>query len=133
MGKHEFKYALLPHASSLSQSDVLKESFFFNNPVVAIEADGGDGTAPKSFSTVSTENERLVIDTVKPAEDGNGTVVRLYEGKRCKGYEKLTFGIKASKVYLCDMLENELNELEVVDNAVTIPFKPFEIITLKIK
>ncbi len=133
MGKHEFKYALLPHASSLSQSDVLKEAFFFNNPVVAIEANGGDGTAPASFSTVSTENERLVIDTVKPAEDGNGTVVRLYEGKRCKGYEKLTFGIKANKVYLCDMLENELSELEVIDNSITLPFKPFEIITLKIK
>ncbi len=133
MGKHEFKYALLPHASSLAQSDVLKEAFFFNNPCIAIEANGGNGTAPASFSTVSTENERLVIDTVKPAEDGNGTVVRLYEGKRCQGYETLNFGIKANKVYLCDLLENELEEIEVIDNAVTLPFKPFEIITLKVK
>ncbi len=133
MGKHEFKYALLPHASSLASSDVLKEAFFFNNPCIAVEADGGDGTAPSSFSAVSTENERLVIDTVKPAEDGNGTVVRLYEGKRCQGHEKLTFGIKSDKVFLCDLLENELEELSVTDNSVTLPFKPFEIITLKVK
>lgn len=133
MGKHEFKYALLPHASSLSDSDVLREAFFFNNPCFATETSGGTGELPSSFSAVSAENERVVIDTVKPAEDGNGTIVRLYEGKRCRGSEKLIFGIKAEKAYICDMMENELEELVVTDNTVTVSYKPFEIITLKVK
>ncbi len=133
MGKHSFKYALVPHASALADSDVLKEAFFFNNPCFALETSGGKGELPSSFSAVSTDNERLVIDTVKPAEDGNGTVVRLYEGNRCRGKEKLTFGIKAEKAYMCDMMENELEELVVTDNTVTVPYKPFEIITLKVK
>jgi hypothetical protein len=31
------------------------------------------------------------------------------------------------------LLENELEELPIVDGKLTIPYKPFEIITVKVK
>jgi alpha-mannosidase len=57
----------------------------------------------------------------------------MYEGKKTRGIETLTLGIKAEKAYLCDMLENEISELEVVNGTITLPYKPFEIITVKVK
>jgi alpha-mannosidase len=133
MGKHSFSYALMGHSGNLTASDVLKEATFFNNPCIAVPVTNTDCTLPASFSVVKTENEGVVIDTVKPAEDGNGTVIRMYEGKKTRGNEKLTLGVKAEKAYICDMLENELEEIAVIDNTITIPYKPFEIITVKVK
>ena len=133
MGKHSFKYALVSHNGTLAQSDVIKEAYFFNNPCIAVEAFGGTGELPDEFSFVRSEKERLVIDTVKPSEDGNGTVIRMYEPYRTRGTENITVNAAVGKAYLCDMLENELEELEINNGKITLPFKPFEIITVKIK
>ncbi len=111
MGKHSFNYALMGHSGNQSASDVLKEATFFNNPCIAVPVNNTIGTLPASFSVVKTASEDIIIDTVKPAEDGCGTVIRMYEGKKTRGVETLTLGIKADKAYLCDMLENEISEL----------------------
>ena len=52
---------------------------------------------------------------------------------RKKGTETLSLGSIANKAYICDMLENELTELTVTDGKITLPFKPFEILTIKVK
>ncbi len=35
------------------------------------------------------------------------------------------------KAYLCDLMENELRQLELTDNTVNIPVSNFEIVTVK--
>ncbi len=132
-GHHEFKYALLPHNGSLASSEIVKKAYEFNNACFAVKTNGGSGELPASFSAVTAENQRLVIDTLKLAEDGCGAVIRAYEPYRTRGRETLTVGIKAKKAYLCDMLENEIEEIKIVNGKITLDFKPFEIITVKIK
>jgi len=132
MGAHSFSYALYPHEGALAQSDTQIKAIEFNNPVIAINCDGGDGTLPPSYSAVFSTGS-LVLDTVKPCEDGNGFVIRAYEPMRKKGTETLSLGSIANKAYICDMLENELTELTVTDGKITLPFKPFEILTIKVK
>ncbi|MBQ3063795.1 MAG: hypothetical protein IJC99_03220 [Clostridia bacterium] len=63
---------------------------------------------------------------------GDGGVLRLYECQNRRTNATLTFGIPVTRVLLCDMLERALEELPVEDGKVTVPFKGFEIITLKI-
>lgn len=133
MGEHTFRYALCPHGGTLSQSDVIRLAYELNSPCYAVEATGGTGEIADDFSAVTSAEGRLVIDTLKPAEDGNGTVVRMYDAYRTRGTETLFVGVKAKKAYLCDMLENELEEIEITDGKIEVPFKPFEIITLKLK
>lgn len=132
MGAHSFSYALYPHEGALAQSDTQIKAIEFNNPVIAIDCAGGDGTLPPSYSAVISTGA-LVIDTVKPCEDGDGFIIRAYEPMRKKGTEILSLGSSANKAYLCDMLENELTELTVTDGKITLPFKPFEILTIKVK
>ena len=67
------------------------------------------------------------------ADDGEGIVLRMYEGYKETKDITLLFGKKIKKAYVCDMLEREEKELAVCDNNVSFRIKPFEIVTLKIK
>lgn len=57
---------------------------------------------------------------------------RLYESKKAATTAQVqcAFG---SRAYLCDMLENILCEVPVENGKVSLPFKAFEIKTLRIK
>ena len=134
MGKHKTVYALYPHKGSLAVSDVVKKAHEFNNPCYAVYTEGG-GCLPDRHAPLTLEGSNLIIDTLKPAEDGNGIVARAYEPYRTRGVSNLRLAeaLCGKRVFLCDMLENELEELSVNNGSVEIPYLPFEIITLKVR
>ena len=75
----------------------------------------------------------IIIETVKKAEADDGIIVRLYECTNSKTPCKLTLGIPAREVVLCDLQENEQEALPLCDGVVSLTVKPYEIVTLKIK
>jgi alpha-mannosidase len=131
IGEHEFTYSLMPHKGRAYESDVVRQAYYLNYPMSAVEANGERDTAPLSYSAVSLDRENVVCEVIKPAEDTNGTVIRLYEAQNMRGRVKLDFGFPVKRVALCDLLENELSELSVEDNSVSFDIKGFEIVTLK--
>jgi alpha-mannosidase len=132
MGKHEIKYALCPHSGSLADSDTIKKAYEINNPCIAVYSEGGSGEMPDEYSLIKVSSDALIVEVAKLADSGDGVIIRAYDGKRSRGKAEilLPFGQKA---YLCDMLENELEEIEISDGKIVLPYKPFEIITLKVK
>ena len=85
------------------------------------------------FSAVSIDRENVILDTMKPAEDGSGDIVlRLYESKKSATSAKVrcAFG---SRAYLCDMLENVLEEVPYEAGEMALAFKAFEVKTIRIK
>ena len=72
-GRHDFAYALLPHVGGLSQGKVAQHGYLFNSPFIVFE---GESSAKP---VVSLSNEGMIVDCVKPAEDGVGFIVRMYE------------------------------------------------------
>ena len=74
-----------------------------------------------------------VIETVKKAENDNSVIVRLYEAYNSKVNATLTLGTDIKKAYICDMMENVIEETEVINNQIKISLKNFEILTLKIE
>lgn len=95
-------------------------------------AANANGTLPQSFSLVSADKKNIVIETVKKAEDNSGMIIRLYEAENKRGKVTLRFGLPIATAYVCDMLENTEREIAVCDNAISLDFSNFEIITLKI-
>ncbi len=132
-GKHVLTYSLLPHQGDLCEGGVIHEAYALNQPLEALEIDGQAGTLPDAFSLVSCDQKNVIVETVKKAEDSNDMIVRMYEAfdSRCKA--NITVPAGFTKAYLCGLMENELEELPLVNNTVTIPVKNFEIITLKFK
>ncbi len=131
-GIHTFTYSIYPHEGAFAQSDITKRSYYLNYPMVAVKATG-DGSVPSYYSLIKLNAENVICETIKEAEDSLDTIVRLYECKNVRTAVKMDIGFKASRAYLCDLLENELEELEIVDGAVSFGMKGFEIVTLKFK
>lgn len=82
---------------------------------------------------VSVENRNIVIESVKKAEDNSDLIVRLYECHNTRGRAELSCARHVHSVAVCDLEENELVELDVNDNLIPFDFKPFEIITLRLR
>ena len=131
-GHHSFTYALYPHSGPVSLSDTVKQAYLLNNPLCAFEISPAQGSLPDRFGFVSTDTPSAVVDTVKRAEDGNGYIVRLYDAANRKATVTLRFGFAIQRAVLTDMLENDMQTLEVSDNAVTLPLSNFEVLTLRI-
>jgi alpha-mannosidase len=132
-GLNTFTYALYPHAGNLAESDTVRLAYDLNDPMVAIPATGDSTTLPTTFSTLSVDRHNIICETVKAAEDGVGTVIRLYECKNQRTKFHLATPLPFQKAYLCDLMENELRELPVKDGKIAYTVSPFEIVTVKLK
>jgi alpha-mannosidase len=124
MGRHEFAYALLPHAGGWREAGVVAEAACFNAPLRR-----GSGTAaPRSLASVDDPN--LVLDTIKRAEDSDAIVLRLYEAHGGRGVARVTLGLPFSAARRANALEDEGDELEVDGDTIVIPYRPHEIVTV---
>ncbi len=133
MGLHRFSYCLMPHYGPYNYAGIVEAGYAFNAPLRAVRLEpsaGADGELP---TLVACEDRNIVIETVKKAEDSSDIIVRLYECHNSRGRAELSCARKPSTAILCDLEENELAELEVSDGIVRFEFKPFEIITIKLK
>ena len=131
-GEHDFTYSLFVHNGDFKGSGVVREANLLNNPLIYKEVKG-NGTLPECYSFASSSNPAAVIETVKKAENGNETVIRLYEAHNSKADTTLTFGFNIKKAYLCDLEENVISELPVSDNKISLTLSNFEIVTLKLE
>ena len=127
--EHVFTYALYPHAGTWRDARTVREGYFLNQPLRAVE-----GGAPDSaFSFAGVEQENVVLETVKQAEDGNGTVLRLYESENARTKTVLRVPAGVTKAYSCNLLEEIEEELPVVDGKVSFLTKPYEIKTILLR
>jgi alpha-mannosidase len=132
-GEIVFTYSIYPHNGPFSPATVTKEAFLLNNPLTAKEACGDSDMIPATYSLISCDNEGVVVETVKEAEDGLDTIVRLYDNSNSKSNVTVKLGAEFSRCYLADLMENTLSELEIKDNKVALTINPFEIVTLKLE
>ena len=133
-GEHRLSYSIIPHKGNYIDANIVKEAYLFNNPLICKEIENSSEMLPDNVSLIRCDNNSIIIDTVKRAEDDDSIVIRLYESQNKKDKVKLHFGISIKEAYICDMLENELEEMCVEDdNSVSLDVLNFEIITLKVK
>jgi alpha-mannosidase len=86
-GHHRFTYALLPHAGN-TRLAVRREAYALNLPSRVYAGPGSGIGAPAWVARCA--DPRAVIETVKPAEDGDGIVLRLFEAHNTRGPVTLT-------------------------------------------
>ncbi len=127
-GQHSFTYAFTAWEGTFADSDVVRQGYELNvKPVVS-------KGAVDRFSAVTVDKANVILDTMKPAEDGSGDIVlRLYEAKKAAAKAEVSLQFGAAKAYLCDMLENIIEEVPVTDGKIVLPFRAFEIKTVRVK
>lgn len=125
-------YSLVPHIGDFASSRTVELAYDLNQPIRVVRATGKTTSVPVTYSVVKADQPNVLCDTVKEAEDGNGTVLRFYECKNKRQNATFTLGIPAKKVFLCDLMENEIEELPLNGNTISCPVKGFEILTVKV-
>ena len=126
---HTFTYALYPHAEDWSRGGTVQEGYKLNQPMYVVAA----GDPGKQYSFASVDKDNVILETVKQAEDGCGTVLRLYEAHNARTKVTLTLpsGVKAA--YSTNLLEQIEEELAVVDGKISFNMKPYEIKTILLR
>ncbi|NLO82298.1 MAG: alpha-mannosidase [Clostridiales bacterium] len=128
-GFQHFTYSFYAWNGCFMESDVIQEAYDLNYPVMAVE-----GAVEKSASLFSLDASNIILETVKPAEDGsNDIILRLYEAKRTATRCILTTAFPVVAAEQTDMLENSEKALDVQGNKICLDFRPFEVKTVRIK
>ena len=75
----------------------------------------------------------MVIETVKSAEDGDGTIVRFYEAHNSRGDATLTFAREIDTAEETNMLEERVGDVSVKGNRIALQVRPYGITTLRVR
>ncbi|OGV48328.1 MAG: hypothetical protein A2X49_13885 [Lentisphaerae bacterium GWF2_52_8] len=127
-GSQEFTYALYVWNGPLRHSGLLREAYELNVPALAING------AAKTGQLLSLDADNLIVEAIKPAEDGSGDlIVRIYEAMRSETQATLLSTLPIVNAKEADMLENPGKALKLANGKISLKFRPFEIKTLRLK
>lgn len=127
--EHFFVYSLYPHAGGWREANTAMEAFKLNQPVYAVIG----GSEDMNFSLASADAKNVMIETVKQAESGSAVILRIYEYQNARGTVKVQLHEKPVSIKECDLLENELSEVQTSGEGFSFPIKPYEIKTFKVE
>jgi alpha-mannosidase len=116
-GSHAFSYAFTPFASG-DLAKVIREGYRLNNPLLP--------AAAGLPSVASTSDPGVIIETIKPAEDGSGAVLRLYESLGRATTTSITTTLPHTSATETDLLERPNGPIDLRE----VGFGPFEIKTI---
>jgi alpha-mannosidase len=124
-GKILFRYAVLPHyrfeSAAAARFGVEQSQPMISVPVAA--------DAPVRDSFLRIEPAGIILTSIKPARDGAGFIVRLYNASAGPQTAALTLPDKNSRIYLSNPAEETLAPVP----APTLNMLPYESITLHVK
>lgn len=126
--EHDFTYAIYPHAEGWRQAQTVAEAYKLNQPLLV---ETGTETKP-AYSFASVDASNVIMETVKNAEDGEGTVIRMYESENSYTKIKLTVNAEFKKAFICNLLEETESEAFVNGNEIEVVLKPYEVVTVKL-
>ncbi|MFN3165473.1 MAG: alpha-mannosidase [Phycisphaeraceae bacterium] len=128
-GRHRFRYAVYPHEGTWREADTPNHARRFCSPVRWARSAKADPATP---AWVRADKPQVVIDTIKPAEQGEGFIVRLYESHGAKCAATLTCARPIEHASLSNTLEDTLAQQPHDGRRVPIQLRPFQLMTLRL-
>ncbi|MDD4295445.1 MAG: alpha-mannosidase [Ruminiclostridium sp.] len=139
-GEHYFTYSLYPHAGNHITGKVNQVAYELNIPLTVHEpndrAENSESESRQvceSIPFVELDNDNVVVEAIKKAEDNDDIIIRLYECNGSATSAKIKMGVVPESAFLTDLMEQDLREVVIRDNTIELSSKPFEITTLKLR
>lgn len=132
LGAHEFTYSVLPHAGDFRQAGVVRAGYDLEFPLRSVQTAAHGGEMPARHSWLTVEPAGVIVESVKPAEDGEGLVVRLYEAHGARADVTVAFGFDAARVEEVDLVERRLAGVRLARRTIRFTLRPFEIRTFRV-
>ena len=136
-GDLSFRFRLYPHAGGWQKAEVWRHAWeTTQQPEWRLAETAVKGLLPRHASLVGA-NDGFAVLACKPAEDGDGIVIRLQEATGRKRLARLCLNLQDVAVECCDLLERPMRSLPVSrsggETVMEIDTAPFEVHTLKLK
>ncbi len=132
-GEQKFTYAIYPHAESWKTAETVRRGYELNDRMVGQQVFAHGGALPAAYSFGSVENPNVTLTAMKKAEDGSALVFRMYEWAGTVSTVKLHVPKGATYATETNMMEKpEGDKIPVAGDMVTLPIKPFEILTVEV-
>jgi alpha-mannosidase len=132
-GHQEFAYAIYPHAGTWKQALTMRHGFEMNDPMNATQVFAHTGALPAAQSWGSVENSNVTLTAVKKAEDSDALVYRMFEWAGTPSEVKLHVAPGATYAVESNLMEKaEGPHLKMSGDVVTVPIKPYEILTVQV-
>lgn len=135
IGKNYFTYSLYPHAGTWSDAETVHEALKLNVPLKALylNAVKTESVKPTERSFIKLSADDISLDALKPAEDGDGIILRVYETERRHSHVVITMPQPLSQVIECNLMELNEKETKVNVNEFEFDIKPFEVKTFRLR
>ncbi|MEX0785301.1 MAG: glycosyl hydrolase-related protein [Dehalococcoidia bacterium] len=136
-GRHVFEYSIIPHRGSWAAAYAEAHRFAvplrarWNPPRRAAAGPRGPGLRPPSGSLLDVEGDGVVVTALKRAEDGDGTVVRLYNTLDSPSGGRVRLAERWDRAQVVDMKEDALGPADVAGGWVRLNLRSNEIVTLR--
>ncbi|MFE4618304.1 alpha-mannosidase [Streptomyces sp. NPDC056747] len=132
-GRHHLRYGFVIGADI---ADAVREGYGFNVPERRVP-----GSSTEVAPLVATDDDAVVIDTVKLADDRSGDiVVRLYEAHGGRATTLLSTSFPLASATVTDLLERPLapgedscTPRQTAADQVSLTLRPFQIVTLRLR
>ena len=108
-GRHEIRYAFYPHAGDSVAAQVARIAAEYEDGVLV--ANGAASPAmPVGVDLLAVDPNQALVTAVKPAEDGEGIIVRCYEPHGQAAKLEITGVLADGKMSAVDLLENPADD-----------------------
>ncbi len=134
LGEQAAEYAIVPHAGGWLEGGVHVEAARYVSPPRFVPTSVHGGGLGSSGAWMSALPNEIALSAMKPAQDGNGTIVRMVNLAREGCNAVIEFSGKPVSVSRCDLRERATGRLVVSDSGgVSVEFAPMEIVTLRLE
>ena len=130
-GPQHFTYEIYPHTGTWKQAQTVHRAYELNSPLTATQVMPHTGTLPATHSFASVENPNVTLTAIKKAEDSDALVFRMYEWAGTPSQIKLHIPPGATYAVESNLMEKpESEHLPLATDTITMPIKPYEILTV---
>lgn len=132
-GFHEFTFCLVGHNGQLNPVQAVRQSTMLNSSVKTFRAEKHAGALGRTFSFIQSDNDNVLVRTLKRAEVTNEYVVRVHEiGGSADQQAHLTFPAPIVRAVRADGTERELGVASFSGNSLTVDVRRFGLGTYKV-
>ena len=126
-GEHTFRYGIYADGEA-DLTKTVQEGWKFNvKPLfVGMEDSGIIGETAHSYLTLKSES--VILDGIKKAEDSDDLILRTYEAAGRKAAAELKTELTDAQPVICD-----LREQDVEAAAEVVPYRPYDIVSYRLK
>ncbi|MGP1396087.1 MAG: alpha-mannosidase [Inquilinaceae bacterium] len=129
-GRHVFTYSLLPLPNA-DRAVLNAEAYDLNAPLRILAATANPSPPSRPFVTSRASN--VIVETLKPADDGDGIVIRMNEAEGRPTSAVLEIARPVLSAERVDFDEQPIAALNPSGSTLRVEMRPFEIATVRLR